>query len=293
MQIDKLVYGIYPKTNELRLHIGRWEKGKIPDATLNENIESEKAMFYDLLKGGSIEHTDPLFNWYDILRPVSLIVDGIDLGPLTRFKETNSFYRMPVINNISGISIDPKDFSPLNENPPLPLYVNNGNGFNAFLPSPLSFYKMSRSSIPYGIFQEKIEGVYANILKEFGLKDLVLYDPLPYEKSDILDLSLLGDFKIKLVTTGKLYKNNIKGNLYSIIADYSPENFKISKENSKVPGVKLIDGSNTRLENVNEINRTVESLDADRIIVSHREYFDFLPRLIADRKLDLMSKIGE
>lgn len=110
MQIDKLVYGIYPKTNELRLHIGRWEKGKIPDATLNENIESEKAMFYDLLKEGSIEHTDPLFNWYDILRPVSLIVDGIDLGPLTRFKETNSFYRMPVINNISGISIDPKDF---------------------------------------------------------------------------------------------------------------------------------------------------------------------------------------
>ncbi len=293
MQIDKLVYGIYPKTDELRLHIGRWEKGKLPDATLNENIESEKAMFYDLLKDGSIEHTDPLFNWYDILRPISLIIDGIDLGPLTRFKETNSFYRMPVISNISGISIDPGDFSPLNENPPLPLYVNNGNGFNAFLPSPMSFFKMSRSGIPYEDFQEKIEKVYAGILKGFNLKTLVLYDPMPYEKSDALDLTPLSDFKIKLVTTGKIYNDNIKGNLYSIIADYTDNNFSISKENSKVPGVKLIDGYSTRLENIGEINRTIESLDSDRVIISHREYFDFLPRIIADRKLDLISKIGE
>jgi 5-methyltetrahydropteroyltriglutamate--homocysteine methyltransferase len=293
MQIEKLVYGIYPKTNELRLHIGRWEKGKIPDATLNENMESEKAIFYDLLKEGSVEHTDPLFNWYDILRPVSLIVDGISLGSLTRFKETNSFYRMPVIDKISGISISPDDFSPLNENPPLPLYVNSGENFNAFLPSPISFFKMSRSNLPYSEFQEKIENIYANILKDFNIKSVVLYDPIPYEKSDILDLTNLKEFKLKVVTTGKLHSNNIKGNVYSIIADYNPENFKISKENSKVPGVKLIDGYNTRLEKIQDINRTIESLDADNIIVSHREYFDFLPRLIADRKLDLISRIGE
>ncbi len=293
MQVEKLVYGIYPKTNELRLHIGRWEKGMLPDASLSENIESEKALFYDLLSERSIHHTDPLFNWYDILRPISLIVDGIELGPLTRFKETNSFYRMPLVGDITGISVDPKNFSPLNENPPLPLYINSGEYFNAFLPSPVSFFKMSRSSIPYSEFQEKIENIYTGILKEFGLKSLVLYDPIPYEKTDVLDIRPMKDFKIKLITTGKLYSGNVNGNPYSIIVDYSAENFKISSEKSKVPGVKLVDGYNTRMETLSDINGKIESLDADRIIVSHSEYFDFLPRIIADRKLDLMSNIGE
>jgi 5-methyltetrahydropteroyltriglutamate--homocysteine methyltransferase len=293
MEVEKLVYGLYPKTNELRLHIGRWEKGRLPDAALNENMESEKKGFYNLLNEHAIDHTDPLFNWYDILRPISLIVDGIDLGPLTRFKETNSFYRMPLINGITGISIDPKDFSPLNENPPLPLYLDSGKYFNAFLPSPLSFFKMSRSTVNYEDFQSKIEGIYSRILREFKVKNLVLYDPMPYEKTDVLDLSLLDEFRIKLVTTGKLYEGNVKGNPYSIICDYNAENFRISAKNSKIPGVKLVDAYNTKMESVETINKAIGSLDADKIIVSHSEYFDFLPRIIADRKLELISEIGE
>ncbi|WP_337860186.1 hypothetical protein [Ferroplasma sp.] len=293
MKVEKLVYGIYPKTSELRLHIGRWEKGNIPDATLNENIKAEKEILYDALIEDEIEHTDPLFNWYDIFRPLSLLIDGIDLGPLTRFKETNTFYRMPEISDIAGLSIDPKDFSPLNENPPLPLYSKSRKYFNAFLPSPMSFFKMSNSKIPYSEFQEKLEKIYLKILEEFKIKDIVLYDPLPYSSSDVLDINLLNDFKTKLVTTGKLFKSNIIGKPYSIIVDDNENNFKISKENSTVPGIKLINGYNTRMENIAEINKKLESLNSDRVIISHSEYFDFLPRVIADKKLELISKIGE
>ena len=293
MEVEKLVYGIYPKTNELRLHIGRWEKGRLPDAALNSEIESEKKLFYQMLNENGVEYTDPLFNWYDILRPVCLITDGIDLGPLSRFKETNSFYRMPLINSIEGITMDPVDFSPLNENPPLPLYLHVGKYFNAFLPSPLSFYKMSKSTMNYVHFEAAIEKIYSEILKQFGARKAVLYDPIPYGENDVLDLSALSEFQIRLVTTGKLYSGNIKGKLHSIVADYTPENFIISKKNSVVPGVKLIDGYSTKMENVDAIDKSVYSLDADKIVVSHREYFDFLPRIIADRKLELISRIGE
>ncbi|WMT51206.1 MAG: hypothetical protein RE471_09535 [Ferroplasma sp.] len=293
MEVEKLVYGIYPKTNELRLHIGRWEKGRIPDAALNTEIESEKRSFYSTVNENGIEHTDPLFNWYDILRPICLITDGIELGALSRFKETNSFYRMPVIEYIGGITIDPADFSPLNENPPLPLYVPNGTHFNAFLPSPLSFYKMSRTTMSYEEFQAGIEKIYKEILGKLKLRKAVIYDPIPYEEKDSLDLSALSEFQIRLVTTGKLYPGNINGRLYSIISDYTPENFEISRSDSTVPGVKLIDGYSTRMENVMDINKILDSLDTERVIVSHREYFDFLPRMIADRKIDLISGIGE
>ncbi len=293
MEVEKLVYGIYPKTNELRFHIGRWEKGKLPDAALNDEIETEKNVYYQILDENEIEHTDPLFNWYDILRPICLITDGIDLGPLSRFKETNSFYRMPIINSINGITIDPFDFSPLNENPPLPLYLPVGNHFNAFLPSPLSFYKMSRSTLSYDKFQTAIEKLYSEILKRFKIRKAVLYDPIPYEEKDVLDTSLLSDFQLKLVTTGKLYSGNVKGKLYSIISDYTPENFIISKKKSNVPGIKLIDGYSTKMENVSSINKAINSLDTDNIVISHREYLDFLPRIIADRKLELISMIGE
>jgi 5-methyltetrahydropteroyltriglutamate--homocysteine methyltransferase len=293
MQVEKLVYGIYPKTSELRLHISRWEKGTIPDATLNENIKNDKEMLYNTMVENGIEHTDPLFNWYDIFRPLSLLIDGIELGPLTRFKETNTFYRMPEIQDVTGISIDPADFSPLNENPPLPLYLKSRAYFNAFLPSPLSFFKMSNSRIKYNEFQEKIEKIYIKILKEFHITSLVLYDPLPYSSSDILDISLLDDFKVKIVTTGKLFNSNVIGKPYSIIADYSAENFKIAREHSTVPGLKLIDGYSTRMEDVAEINKKINALDSNKIIVSHSEYFDFLPRIIADKKLEIIAKIGE
>ncbi len=293
MNIEKLVYGIYPKSNELRVHINRWEKGIIPDSSLNDMIMNEKNDLYKIYKDYNIVHTDPLFNWYDIFRPLTIIIDDMEPGPLTRFKETNTFYRMPIINGINDIIIDPAVFSPLNEEPPLPLYLKDDN-FNAFLPSPLSFYKMSQVSMEYKEFEKKLLSIYSKILKIFNINDVLLYDPLNYDKADIINITPLTDkFIVKIVTTGKLYKNNIKGKPYSIISDYDSNNFEIAKELSKVPGLKLIDGYNTKMEDLNEINNIIHNLDSDNLIVSHKEYFDFLPRIIADKKLNLMLKIGD
>ncbi|MEM0139858.1 MAG: hypothetical protein QXZ44_04515 [Ferroplasma sp.] len=293
MEIERLVYGIYPKTNELRLHIGRWEKGTLPDSTLNNNIEMEKKALYAKMNEYNILHTDPLFNWYDIFRPLSLIIDGIELGPLTRFKETNTFYRIPLIDGLTGIAIDPLDFSPLNENPPLPLYLEDDENFAAFLPSPLSFYKMSKTDIKYNDFEKKLEILYSKILKLYRTKKLVLYDPLPYNENDVLDLSLFANYEISLVTTGKVYKNNIRQKIHSMVVDYNDNNIGISKKLSEVPGIKIVDGYNTGIENADKLKAQLKSLNSDKILVSHSEYMDFLPRIIADKKIELISRIGE
>ncbi len=294
MKIEKLVYGIYPKTNDLRLHLSRWEKGLLPDSTINNEIIKEKEVLYKAYENFNITYTDPLFNWYDILRPIVLLTDNMEAGPLTRYKETNTFYRMPIVHEINDISIPPENFSPLNENPPLPLYIEKGENFNAFLPSPLSFYKMSKVDMKYEEFQEKLLNIYKNILKSFKTKSLVIYETLPLQKDDVLNLSQLTDkFSVKLVTTGRIYKSNIQGNLHSVICDDEYENIEISKSISRVPGIKLINGYNTRLESVDNINKILGKIGSDEVILSHKEYLDFLPRIIADKKVELMSRVGE
>ncbi len=294
MKVEKLVYGIYPKTNDLRLHLSRWEKGLLPDSTINNEIIKEKEILYERYKNLNITYTDPLFNWYDIFRPIVLLVDNMEAGPLTRYKETNTFYRMPIVHEINDITIAPEIFSPLNENPPLPLYVENGTDFNAFLPSPLSFYKMSKVDMKYETFEEKLLNIYKNILKNFKTNSLVIYETLPFQKDEVLNLSQLTDkFSVKLITTGRIYNNNIHGSPHSVVCDDEYENIEISKSISRVPGIKLIDGYNTRMESIDNINRDLEKIGSDEVILSHKEYLDFLPRIIADKKIELMSRVGE
>ncbi len=294
MKVEKLVYGIYPKTNDLRLHLSRWEKGLLPDSTINNEIIKEKEILYERYKNLNITYTDPLFNWYDIFRPIVLLVDNMEAGPLTRYKETNTFYRMPIVHEINDITIAPEIFSPLNENPPLPLYVENGTDFNAFLPSPLSFYKMSKVDMKYETFEEKLLNIYKNILKNFKTNSLVIYETLPFQKDEVLNLSQLTDkFSVKLITTGRIYNNNIQGSPHSVVCDDEYENIEISKSISRVPGIKLIDGYNTRMESIDNINRDLEKIGSDEVILSHKEYLDFLPRIIADKKIELMSRVGE
>ncbi|KJE49406.1 MULTISPECIES: hypothetical protein [Acidiplasma] len=294
MKINTLVYGIYPKTNELRLSISRWEKGLLPDAALNDRIDDEKHEFYDRLNNNGILYTDPLFNWYDIFRPLVLITDGMQPGPLTRYKETNTFYRMPEVSEIGGIKYSPDKFTPLNENPPLPLYAEYGKDFNAFLPSPYTFFRMSRVEMAYNDFEKQLLNNYVQILKKFRTKNVVLFDSMPYEKNSVLNLEdFVKEYNVRLITAGNIYKENIRGRPKSIICDNNENNVKIASEISDEPGIKLIDGYNTKLEKPEDIKNEALKYDLDSIIITHTEYFDFLPRMIADKKIEIMSKIGD
>ena len=68
-KIETVLFGIYPKSEKLRIRIGRWERNIVSTSDLvnvlrqeTDNVESEWA------KSGIDHWASPLFNWYDILR---------------------------------------------------------------------------------------------------------------------------------------------------------------------------------------------------------------------------------
>lgn len=303
VKIETLVYGIYPKTEDLRKKINRWERGRIDSAEISETIRREKEVYFGLMRDSKIDtFTDPLFNWYDILRPVSLL-SGAKLGQLTRYKETNTFYRLPEFEEVIDLVFDPSKYSEVESNPPFPLYQGaDAPGFNAFLPSPVTLHRMSRiaESIDKGEFISRITGNYLEICRKFGIKKITVFESFEYSNEDISFIDRLSsEFEVYLVTEGELSEDTLKtlkNKPYSIVTA-DRDNFALAAEHSRVPGIKLVDAHNTRLEKAEEIREKAEELQegssSGKIVVTNSDYYDFLPRSIADRKVEILSRAGE
>lgn len=304
VKIETHIYGIYPKTEDLRKKINRWERGKLETKEIAETLEREKDIYYDLIaQAGTGSFTDPLFNWYDILRPVALL-SGAELGPLTRYKETNTFYRLPEYQSVSGPTKNPLEHGELDSNPPLPLYRKpDSEGFSLFLPSPLTLLRMSelREGLSRDAFLKGIIPVYLEICKAYGAKNITFFEAFPYIDDDSLSFldSFTGDYRVYLITEGVLSENLFKGlksKPYSVVTG-DEGSFRVAADVSEAPGFKLVDAHNTKLENVSEIRKKAEKLasgsKSDKIVVANSDYLDFLPREIADRKVKILSEIGE
>lgn len=297
VKIESLVHGIYPKSEKLRIRIGRWERGLINAQEL-DSIMAEETEEFEKLTGTNVIHTDPLFNWYDIFRPITLISDGMSLGPLTRFEETNTFYRIPLIHSAPRIRANPKMFLELQDNPPLPLYHSSGR-WAAFLPGLQTFYSYSRNagSLPRDAFFQEAGKVYSQILSSFKPSSVLFMERVSIDRDVINAYSRIYDpGKVMLYTTGRLSDtafSESKQKFLSIIVDPEKENLKSAALHSFAPGLKLIDGKNTKMETKDQLKKRVSDLSsgisADRIIVTNSDYFDFLPRSVADKKVSLLA----
>lgn len=305
MKIQTLIYGIYPKSEELRRSISKYERGKIGNPEIAAEFEKEKKGLIEKFNSSGITYfSDPVLNWFDLFRPFSLIFHGIELGQLTRYKETNTFFRLPVVHDTGDNTISYEKLLEGKENPPVELFSSSSaNGHLAFFPGAHSFYAMSdvRRNISEEEFSAFIAKNYALIMKKFGMRGAVIFDPIEYGKSSLSYLNqIIGKYPVYLVSSGKLSSQNFEGlstKPASIISDPEKGNFEISAENSSVPGIKIIDARNTLMESASEVRHTISKIagdgGVDTVIVANTESFDFLPRLVADRKVDMMAKLGE
>lgn len=296
-KIESVIGGIFPKPEELRMLIGRWERGIINSTELENNIV-KKTEEFDLLAEG-ITHTEPLYNWYDIFRPIVSIIKGVNLGPLTRFEETNTFYRIPEFKGQYEIGRSPLNFQEIGDSLPLPIFKGSKKSV-LFAPGPLTMLRFSKiqNSANDEYFLESIMKFYSSL---FGFYDRSL-DIFLMERVQLTDdySSIIKKFidlgRIYLFTSGEIKETNFSiedGKFKSIITNFDRNQVEISNKYSKIPGVKLIEAHNTRLENEENIKRQVEGLDLDRVIVATNDYLDFLPNKIAEKKVQILRRIGE
>jgi 5-methyltetrahydropteroyltriglutamate--homocysteine methyltransferase len=109
--------GIYPRSEALVQATRDLDRGRTTQAAVEEEVardleqlvEAQQAAGLDLLSDG-------LLRWQDVFRPVIEATEGLETGPLTRFLDTNTFYRAP-----SGTTATPKLSTPLDERYVAPL----------------------------------------------------------------------------------------------------------------------------------------------------------------------------
>jgi 5-methyltetrahydropteroyltriglutamate--homocysteine methyltransferase len=283
MELISLLYGIYPRSENLRKAYGKWEKGQMNADEISKKIEEESFVYYDLVKEASLNYfTDPLFNWYDILRPIALSIEGITLGPLTRYKTTNTFYREPEIERIGKLG-EMNSFREVEENPPFPVYHElESESYLHFLPGINSFLTMSRVMGEVSGVKNQLKERYLEIIKNLRIKKLLIYEP--FESKDFSVYSDINDATTTfLVISGDAGNfDTIGGKKFFSIIGNNPYAYARYCE---VPGVKIIDALSTKISGEVVQKMRPFSNEFDRLIVANTESFDFLPRVIADKKI--------
>jgi 5-methyltetrahydropteroyltriglutamate--homocysteine methyltransferase len=94
--------GIYPRSAELVQATRDLDRGRTSEETVAELrrgdlerlLEAQQQAGFDLIADG-------MLSWQDLFRPLVEASDGLEPGPLTRFLDTNTFYRQASADTVS------------------------------------------------------------------------------------------------------------------------------------------------------------------------------------------------
>ena len=90
--------GIYARSEELVQATRDLDRGRATEEAVAAQQDADlRAFLYAQREAGLDYFSDGLLNWQDIFRPFDAAAEGLRPGPLTRFLNTNTFYRAPAV----------------------------------------------------------------------------------------------------------------------------------------------------------------------------------------------------
>jgi 5-methyltetrahydropteroyltriglutamate--homocysteine methyltransferase len=128
--------GIYPRSEALVQATRDLERGRTsPEAV----AEQEQRDFQELVSvqraAGLSFLSDGMLAWQDLFRPLADAAEGLDARPLTRFLDTNTFYRAVLVGGEPHLAT------------PLPAPDLPAGEWVGTLPSPLAFARAARDEV--------------------------------------------------------------------------------------------------------------------------------------------------
>ena len=128
--------GIYPRSEALVQATRDLERGRTsPEAV----AEQEQRDFQELVSvqraAGLSFLSDGMLGWQDLFRPLADAAEGLDARPLTRFLDTNTFYRAVLVDGEPHLAT------------PLPAPDLPAGEWVGTLPSPLAFARAARDEV--------------------------------------------------------------------------------------------------------------------------------------------------
>jgi 5-methyltetrahydropteroyltriglutamate--homocysteine methyltransferase len=151
--------GIYPRSEELVQATRDLDRGRTTAEAVEEQVERDLQELTLLQQSAGLDLlADGMLRWQDHFRPLLGAADGLETGALTRFLDTNTFYRAP-----KATTPAPKLRAPLDERYVVPL---PGPRF-VTLPSPYALAKgtgVPPRAMAEGILKPQLDALDAELV---------------------------------------------------------------------------------------------------------------------------------
>jgi len=307
--------GIFARSKNLIRATRDFDRRRCTDQEL-ENIRREDVKKIISLQKGFEFVADGNLLWQDLFRPFtkasrqgSGLPTGIELGPLTRFFETNTFYRRPII--VGEIKFEPKEIDKFFY---LDLLPTNPK---VILPGPITFCGLSENRYYKKDFMIAVANMLSRVIKylaQQGVKAIQFSEPyVAYHGKNLTskDFGLakdayrvIADSKNDAEVSLHTYFDDftaitkvLKFPVDSVTIDLTATNLKDLKfETDKKIGLGCIDAANSLLENTKEtikfVSNLIKKLKLKNFFVCPNCDLDFLPQPIAEKKVEILKAVA-
>jgi 5-methyltetrahydropteroyltriglutamate--homocysteine methyltransferase len=174
LELKAYAPGIYPRSEALVQATRDLDRGRTTEEAVEQQAERD---FRELVsvqeRAGVTLVSDGLLRWQDYFRPLAERSEGLDARPLTRFLDTNTFFRAVLVDGVPRLR------------EPVPAPDLSAGRWLATLPSPYAFSQAagghaSARTLAANVLAPQIEA-YANA----GCALVVLTDPFLARGGDI------------------------------------------------------------------------------------------------------------
>jgi 5-methyltetrahydropteroyltriglutamate--homocysteine methyltransferase len=287
--------GIYPRSEALVQATRDLDRGRVTQEAVDEQFHR------DLEELVSVQHqagldlvADGMLRWQDLFRPLLESSDGFELGPLTRFLDTNTFYRAP-----HPTSAEPTLTVPLDEQYVAPLPGPR----LVTLPSPYAL------ALGTGLIPDVIaEGVLKPAIQGLGDVDLIVLSEPFLARDEMQELSPLANAleacrcgpKLALQLTFGDARRLLDAGLADLPVDaigidfYATHVTDVPKGFGKTLLAGVVDARSSVVEDASELARFADQLRTERevedIALVPNGDLHFVAEPIARRKLEQLGR---
>lgn len=283
--------GVYPRSEALVQATRDLDRGRTTEEAVGEQLGQDfQALVAAQEDAGLDLLSDGMLGWQDLFRPLAEAAEGLDARPLTRFLDTNTFYRSVLVEG------EPRLRTPL-EAPRLP-----AGRWLATLPSPLALSRAAQGAASAQALAANVLAPQIEAYARAGCALVVLSDPFLAAEGGVPKLAAalaelpavvplalqlpFGDASAVLAEAAELPISAVGIDFYATALDSLPHGFP--KE--VIAGV--VDSRSSAIEDPDEIQAFALELVgrvAGGVSLAPNGDLQFVPEPIARRKIAVLG----
>ncbi|MEJ7871103.1 MAG: hypothetical protein WKF67_02500 [Rubrobacteraceae bacterium] len=286
--------GIYARSEELVQATRDFDRSRTTREAVEKQQEEDLRSFLEIQREADLDYlSDGLLNWQDIFRPFDEAAQGLHPGPLTRFLNTNTFFRAPVAEATS-----PKLPEPLGE-PFFHISDLPRGGWVATLPSPHALAVTSASELEPRVIAETVIGPQIRWLAGNGCTMVVLQETALFggqkdifvlgEALDALESPVPLALQLPFGDAGEVLRELVELDVEAIGVDfYATDLAALPRPFPKTLLAGVVDARNSLLEEPEKVaefgRQLLEELEGDLHLVPNGD-LQFVPEKLARKKV--------